>query len=212
MTTLTNTSPAGAASSPEIPGEVIPGKVTNAQLGMLVAIASFAMLFGTMLLSYLLIRARQTVWPPIGVEPLDKQISTIATLVLLGSSVFIHHAIKALQASKFDLFKRYWAIGTWAGFAFLALQTVFVAQMWQQGLRVQDGLFASISYMLVIFHAIHVVFAWGWMLTVNLRSIIGSGGAGAYKTPTAQNPVLASWMWHFLDVVWILTCLLIVWY
>ncbi|NCN39835.1 hypothetical protein GW916_01165 [bacterium] len=182
-------------------------KLTNSQLGMLVAIASFTMLFGTMLLSYLLIRARQNVWPPIGVEPLDKQITTLSTIVLLGSSIFVHHAIKALRNSNFAQFKKYWSIGTWSGLVFLAMQSVFVMQMWQQGLRVESGIFASISYTLVVFHALHVIVAWGWMLAVHLKSL-----AGAYKTPTVQNPVLASWMWHFLDVVWVLTCVLLVWY
>ena len=182
-------------------------KLTNSQLGMLVAIASFTMLFGTMLLSYLLIRARQNVWPPIGVEPLDKQITTLSTIVLLGSSIFVHHAIKALRNSNFAQFKKYWSIGTWSGLVFLAMQSVFVMQMWQQGLRVESGIFASISYTLVVFHALHVIVAWGWMLAVHLRSL-----AGAYTTPKAQNPVLASWMWHFLDVVWVLTCVLLVWY
>ncbi len=211
MPILSETHTGNEAMQSPIPASANSSKLTNAQLGMLVAIASFTMLFGTMLLSYFLIRARQTIWPPIGVEPLNKGITTLSTFVLLGSSIFIHHSIKALRSvnseKNLEKFKSYWAIGTWTGLVFLALQSLFVAQMWQQGLRVQDGLFSSVSYTLIIFHALHVILAWGWMLAVHLRSL-----AGAYTTPNAQNPVLASWMWHFLDVIWVLTYLLLVWY
>lgn len=181
--------------------------ITNAQVGMMVLIGSFAMLFGTLLLSYMLIRERQGVWPPIGVEPLDAKITTISTIAVLASSIFIHFAIKAYRVADWSLFSKYWGLGTWLGMGFLALQTGFVAQMWHIGMRVSDGLFASISYTLVIIHGLHVLGAWGWMFWVHLQAM-----GRKYNDPRKQNPILASWFWHFLGGVWALTYFMMIWF
>jgi len=184
-----------------------PKRITNAQLAMLVMIGSFAMLFGTLLLSYLFARARQPAWPPIGTEPLDVRMSTISTLVVILSSVLLHFSMKAFAEAQWERFRNFWMAGSFLGILFMALQAVFVWEMWQTGLRVQDGLYQSVSYMLVIVHGLHVLFAW-----IPLAWIGGKAQRGLYKNPAAQGPILATWFWHFLGGVWLATYLLLIWY
>lgn len=181
-------------------------RISNAQLAMLIAIASFAMLFGTLLLSYLFVRARQGVWPPIGVEPLDKRLSTLSTLAVTLSSVMLHFSVKAFAKAEWNLFKNYWNAGSFLGVLFMAMQSVFVWQMWQTGLRVQDGLFQSVSYMLIIVHMIHVFVAWIPLVWVSRKA-----HKGLYTQPAAEGPLLVSWFWHFLGGVWWITYLLLIW-
>jgi heme/copper-type cytochrome/quinol oxidase subunit 3 len=57
--------------------------LTGSQIGMLVAIASWAMLFGTLVLSLMLAKARVRVWPPIGSEPMPFTLTTLAVLATL---------------------------------------------------------------------------------------------------------------------------------
>ena len=181
-------------------------RVTNAELGMFVLLASFTMLFGTLLLSYLLIRARQSIWPPIGVEPLDKQISTFSTLIVVLSSVMMHFSVKSFEEGLQKVAKNYWMAGLALGLVFVALQTFFIQQMWAQGLRVENGLFASINYTLIIVHGLHVIAAF-IPLALVARKLSRSALASS-----SEMPRLTSWFWHFLGAVWVCTYLLLVWY
>jgi heme/copper-type cytochrome/quinol oxidase subunit 3 len=181
-------------------------RTTNAQVGMLVLLASFAMLFGTLLLSYLLIRARQGLWPPIGVEPLDKRLSTLSTLVVVLSSVCLHFSVTSFGKDLWKASRNYWNAGLALGICFIVLQGLFLRDMWLQGHRVEKGLFASINYTIIIVHALHVLVAWVPLTWVALRMSVR-------KLPaTSEIPRLTSWFWHFLGGVWILTYLLLVWY
>ena len=165
------------------------------------------MLFGTLLLSYLFARARQPAWPPIGAEPLDLRTSTLSTLVVLISSVLIHFSVKAFEKADWNRFKNYWLGGSLVGVIFMLLQGAFVFTMWKSGLRVQDGLYQSVSYTLVIVHALHVFGAWIPLLWVGHKA-----RKGRYTNPAAEGPLLVSWFWHFLGGVWLITYLLLIWY
>jgi heme/copper-type cytochrome/quinol oxidase subunit 3 len=181
-------------------------RVTNAELGMFVLLASFTMLFATLLLSYLLIRARQSVWPPIGTEPLDKKLSTLSTLVVVLSSGAMHFSVKYFDQGLRKAARNYWNAGLALGLAFVGLQTLFLQQMWEQGLRVQKGPFASISYTLIIVHGLHVIVAFLPLIWISRKL------ASPSLSPTSESPKLTSWFWHFLGMVWVLTYLLLVWY
>jgi heme/copper-type cytochrome/quinol oxidase subunit 3 len=182
-------------------------KITNEQVGMFVLLASFGMLFGTLLLSYLFARARQPAWPPIGVEPLDLRLSTLSTLIAVISSIFMHFSMKSFVKAEWNTFKNYWLASSFMGVLFVAMQSAFVCKMWETGLRVQDGLYQSVSYMLVIVHMLHVIAAW-----IPLAWVACKAQRGLYQNPTAQGPLLASWFWHFLGGVWFVTYLLLIWY
>jgi len=181
-------------------------RVSNAELGMYVLLASFTMLFATLLLSYLLIRARQSMWPPIGTEPLDKKLSTLSTLVVVLSSGAMHFSVKYFAQGLRRVARNYWHTGLALGLVFVGLQYLFLRQMWEQGLRVKMGPFASINYTLIIVHGLHMLVAFFPLIWVAYK--LADPGFSA----TSESPKLTSWFWHFLGSVWVLTYLLLVWY
>ncbi len=177
-------------------------KLSNSEVGMLVTMASFAMLFGTLLLSYLLIRARQPVWPPIGVNPMQPLLPTISTAILLLSSWFMHESLRQRNLSKLLAAKNWWGAATVLGFVFMILQ-VFICWQWRaSGVHAGDTLFASIIYTLIGVHLVHALASWGTLVWIFLRK-------RSWSSETSEAPRMVSWFWHFLDLVWIMTFALI---
>jgi heme/copper-type cytochrome/quinol oxidase subunit 3 len=177
------------------------GKLTNAQVGMFVTMASFAMLFGTLLLSYLLIRARQAVWPPIGVEPMDPFVPRISTAVLLASSWTFHTAIAKLRAQQIERARMLWRVGMMLGAAFMLMQFLVCWNWRMEGVIAGDSLFASIIYTLIGVHFFHALASWASLVWVYFKK--------KHWTAASETPQMAVWFWHFLDVVWIITFVLI---
>src|SRR5438045_3399877 len=97
--------------------------MTNTELGMLVGLASFGMLFGTLILSYMLARARYPVWPPLGAEPLKPLLPSLSTLVLIVSSITVQQGHRNFLARNVAAFRRWWTATIVLGFAFMGLQT-----------------------------------------------------------------------------------------
>jgi cytochrome c oxidase subunit 3 len=182
-------------------------RMSHKQVGLMVATASFAMLFGTLLLSFMLLRARAPIWPPVGAEPLDPLRPTLATLVLLFSSVYLHFAPRKLAEGDVRGFSVFWTTGTLLGLVFMALQVVFLWQLFLQGVYLGSDLLAASTYTFIGLHALHVLGAWGVLAWIGVGYLRGRYRAAA----DAENPRLAAWFWHFLDLVWVLTYLLLVW-
>jgi heme/copper-type cytochrome/quinol oxidase subunit 3 len=178
-----------------------PGRLTHSQVGMFVTMASFAMLFGTLLLSYLLIRARQPTWPPIGVEPLKPWLPSLSTAVLLISSAIFHQACGELRRFKIEKARLLWSIGMILGVVFLVLQFVVCWQWHKEGVIAGQSLFASIIYTLIGVHMAHALASWGSLLWVYTQK--------KFWNPDSEAPQMTTWFWHFLDAVWVLTFVLI---
>lgn len=184
--------------------------LSTKQLGMLVALACWAMMFGTLTLSFLLGRERFKVWPPIGTEPVPQFVSTLSTVTLLLSSYFLHEAYKGLRAGKLEKFASQWRLTFFLGLLFVVLQLLLWQQLQSQGLLVSQGLFASMVYTLIAFHGLHVLVALGllaWVMrdTKRLRNT-----AQAFSAQNYQRPQLVGWFWHFMDVTWVVFFILLV--
>ena len=181
-----------------------PDALTHKQLGMLVALASMGMLFGTLLLSYMLAKARTPVWPPIGVDPVDPLIPSISTGVILASSLIIHSAVLKLREGEFASFVKRWRLGAVLGFVFLLLQVQVLYALYQAGVKIDSHLFGSILYTLIGVHGLHIVAGLASLLLVLKR-------ATRYSVKNFEGPQLSGWFWHFLDVIWIVMFVLMVW-
>ncbi|MBS1985136.1 MAG: heme-copper oxidase subunit III [Bdellovibrionales bacterium] len=177
--------------------------LTNRQLGFLVALASWGMLFGTFILSFLLYRARLPVWPPVGVETIPPLMPTLATGMLLASSFFIHSAYRQLVSADRSEFRRYWGIGTFLGLLFLILQAGTWNHMLRLGMGIRSNFFASIYYTLTGLHALHVLTGLGFLAWVWLKS-------DRYSQKNYSVPQLSGWFWHFMDAIWIVLFVLLV--
>jgi cytochrome c oxidase subunit 3 len=179
--------------------------LSSAELGTLVGLSSFGMLFATFILSYLLSKARFPAWPPPGIAPPEPLLPTLATGVLIASSLLVHMAMGALDSGRIEKFRKLWGGALALGCFFVVIQIGFWAQLISNGLSAQSHLYGASIYTLTGLHAIHIVVGLGvlaWVLAKAMRP--------QFLEQKSEAPKLASWIWHFLDIVWILMFVILV--
>lgn len=169
----------------------------DATLGMVFFVGSWSMAFGTLFLSFLVLRARAGAWPPPGVTLPSAPVATLATLVLLASSAVLHLALRRGEAGARG-FAGLWAAGIGLGLAFAALQARLWAGLLAAGRPPQAGLYESLFYGLTWTHAAHVACALVALLWVQLG--IHRGRYGRHLISTPGNAAI---FWHFMDAVWL---------
>ena len=157
----------------------------------MVAMASWAMLFGTFILSFLLARVKTPIWPPINIAAFPVAIPIISTFVILGSSIFVHRGYVAQKRQNLADFRFYWGFGLVLGLFFTGLQVYSLVQWFALGVDFKSHVYASSISFLVAFHALHLS--------------VGLGGLGwkLVQPGRVETSKLWTWFWHFLDIVWV---------
>ncbi|MFT4538773.1 MAG: heme/copper-type cytochrome/quinol oxidase subunit 3 [Planctomycetota bacterium] len=192
-------------STMSLPKEEIRTKV-DVTLGMIFFIGSWTMSFGTLFLSFLVLRQRVGVWPPEGIALPSFNLASVATLILIGSSVALHRAVREWNPTDSDRaaadprsgIGANWFIGIVLGFAFAIMQWALWSNLTAAGRLPSSGLYESLFYGLTWIHALHVVIGlcsliWAWIG-------LSRGRYGPHRLSTVSNIVI---FWHFVDVVWI---------
>jgi cytochrome c oxidase subunit III len=191
-------SPAVLTSFPAPPPVPRERRLSTYQWGMITFLLSEVAFFSTLIVTYLIYIGKDTSGPTPAVLSLPLVVGT--TICLLSSSGTIYLAERAVNAgSRPRLFFLWWSITIVLGVFFL-LGTVYEWSILitQDGLTISRNLFGTTYYTLVGFHALHVTAG------VILMAIILAMAATRQVTgkhPTAVQ--LASWYWHFVDVVWV---------
>jgi len=169
------------------------------RFGMLLFLASLAMLFAASLVGYVVIRSDR---PDGAVElPVGLWASTAA---LAAAAVFGH--LTASAAKRLDIAAtRVWLIAMGvAGFAFMGIQA---PSMWALLAEHRVALAANpdnpfalygLALTLILVHALHIV---GGM--VPLVMLTAKAVSGRFGLAQADNARLTVWYWHFLEVVWV---------
>lgn len=168
-------------------------------LGMIIALGSWAMMFGALFFVYAAMRTSARTWPPPGLPPLPVALPLVNTLVLAGSSVALLLGTRALARGDRKVFPRHLGVAIVLGAAFLGLQLKMWQDMWVAGLLPQTGAFASVFYGLTVLHALHVLAG-----LVVLGVVLVRGLRGVYTEHNVIRVRVAGMFWHFVDVVWIL--------
>lgn len=169
----------------------------DATLGMVFFVGSWSMAFGTLFLSFLVLRDRAGTWPPPGVTLPSFPLATLATLVLLASSVALHAAVRRGEQGR-PGFAGLWALGIGLGVAFALLQAWLWAALLAAGRTPAAGLYESLFYGLTWTHAAHVACA----LLALLWVAVGIQ-RGRYGSHLISTPANAAIFWHFMDAVWV---------
>jgi heme/copper-type cytochrome/quinol oxidase subunit 3 len=181
----------------ELPREDPRARV-NSTLGMIFFVGSWSMAFGTIFLSFLVLRNRVGTWPPPGIELPSFPIASLATALLVASSFAIHAAVKRGRAGA-PGFAALWALGLGLGVAFAAVQAWLWFDLLEAGRTPESGLYESLFYGLTWVHAAHVALA--LLALVWIQVGIASGRYGRHLISTVQNTAI---FWHFMDVVWVI--------
>ncbi len=163
--------------------------------GMVVLIATEAMVFLALLSSYFFVRAGASTWPPPGISPPELHRSVVFTIVLLGSSIPVFWMEHALHRRNMHQVAISLAIAFAMGAAFLA-NTAYDFLNMEFGL--QENAYASLFWIIIGLHAIHVLIGLLMSATVQVKVWTGRVTPENHVTPE----VFALY-WHFVDGVWI---------
>jgi len=171
--------------------------------GLMVLLAASVMFFAAFTSAFFVRRGMSNDW----VDTPVPGILWINTAVLLGSSLLIELARRALRSGERARFNRYWTGATILGAAFLAGQYAAWQQLHAAGFYLATNPSSSFFFLLTCVHAVHLaggISALGYIEVQALLLRLGPGKRTAID--------VSAYFWHFLDAVWIyLMALFIFW-
>ncbi len=170
---------------------------STAFVGMIVFLASWAMLFAAMFFGYGAIRLRAATWPPPDLPALPIRLPLLNTVVLAASSAAIQYAVVCVRKGRLRTFTAALGTSLILGATFLALQAYVWRDLYVRGLKPQGGPYPSVFFGLTGFHGVHVavgLVALSWLLVRALT--------GAYSAARNLSVRLWAMYWHFVGVVW----------
>jgi heme/copper-type cytochrome/quinol oxidase subunit 3 len=168
---------------------------STAWWGMVVLIMTEAMIFLSLLSAYFFLRSSASHWPLGGIAPPELHRSGVFTVILLSSSIPIFWMEHALFRGHMRQVEAGLLISFLMGAAFLG-NTAYDFQHMEFGWR--DNAYASLFYVIIGLHALHVLAGLLMNLTVQVKTVTGRVSAEHHTTPE----VFALY-WHFVDGVWI---------
>jgi cytochrome c oxidase subunit 3 len=168
---------------------------SSSLLGMTLFIASEAMFFAAFFGAYFTIFAATAVWPPLQIPIPELTTASIATGMLVISSVFVQLAVGAARRGRTQRVNLWLGVTIALGIGFLVLQGFDYSRT---GFSIHDGTYASLFYIMTGLHMAHVVGGVLFLMLVFAQSRTGQ------LSPQRTDPVQAAAMyWDFVDVVWI---------
>ncbi len=184
-------------------GDSVPAaEISSAlRLGMMLFLASLAVLFAAGVAGYLVIRGKSgSALPPGSIElPVGLWASTA---LLLGSGLTTRVAVGNLRRGSPAGLRR-WLSSTWAlGAVFMAIQTpcmVVLLEAHEVALKQNFASIYGVAGALILIHALHVI---GGMVPLSWLTL----QALRHRLGPARQPAVRLWAtyWHFLEVVWLI--------
>jgi heme/copper-type cytochrome/quinol oxidase subunit 3 len=167
-------------------------------VGMVMALASWSMMFGSLFFAYAILRLKAGTWPPDGVAPLPRLLPFVNTLVLLVSSGVLARDLSPASETRpgalLSALKATLALGS----LFLVLQLAVWVPLWRSGFRIDSGIYGSIFYGLTVFHALHVLAG-----LVALLVLVPGARSGRLRSGAQSRVRVSAMFWHFVDAVWV---------
>jgi heme/copper-type cytochrome/quinol oxidase subunit 3 len=162
-------------------------------VGMIIFLASWAMMFAALFFAYAVVRVRAPMWPPPDQPRLPILLPGLNTAVILASSAAVAFAVRAHAFGKERRAFVGLGVGAALGAIFLALQMAVWAGVWRAGLLPSGGPYPSVFYALTAFHGLHVLVGIGGLglLAIRLRR-------GATRSAVR----LWGMFWHFVGAIW----------
>jgi cytochrome c oxidase subunit 3 len=168
-------------------------------VGMIVFLASWAMMFASLFFAYLMVRSRYPQWPPPDVPLLPLALPGLNTVVIAASSAALQYGLFSLKRGRAAVLAPMTTLALLLGATFLALQAVVWLQVHAAGLRMDSGHYGQAFYALTFVHAAHVLVglaALGWIAV--------RGFLGFYNPARHLTVRLWAMYWHFVGAVWAL--------
>lgn len=163
--------------------------------GMVLFIVAELALFGSALAGYFFLRFHAPAWPPPGVEEPDLMLGSLATVLLLGSSVPMLWAERSIRRGRGTQMRIGIALAVVLALGFLSIQA------WEYAdatFTYRDSAYGSLFFTITSLHALHLVV--GIMIALILEARSFAGHFDADRHLAVQTGAL---YWHFVDLVWI---------
>jgi heme/copper-type cytochrome/quinol oxidase subunit 3 len=168
----------------------------NRKLAMWGFLGSECLLFGALISTYLLYRARGPGTHPQDVY--DIPYTSVSSFVLLMSSLTMVLALSALQRDQ-ERQTRVWLTATaLLGMTFIGGQVYEFTTFVHEGLSMTSNPASSAFFVLTGFHGTHVTLG-----IIMLLSLVGFSQAGKLGKHNALQVELVGLYWHFVDIVWV---------
>jgi heme/copper-type cytochrome/quinol oxidase subunit 3 len=168
-------------------------RLRNNRTGMALFQFTWILVFVCLIAVNLMMRGNFASWPPPGVERLGAIVPTIATVLLIASSVFVHRALKAAREDDSNTMRAQLRL-------VLMLGAVFVAIMAFEWLTVPaSGQYSDIFRVMTAFHAIHAL-----AIGVYLWRLYRFAPFGVYGSRNFWPVEAGVKLWDFVTVAWLM--------
>ena len=174
------------------------------RIGMLVSLASIAMLFTSLSSAYIVRSGVMFDWFPLAVP----RVLFGSTALLLLASVSIEIARRKLKQNLSTSYSRYLSLTVLLGLGFLVSQLIAWRQLARHGIYISSHPHSSFFYLLTGTHAVHVAggllgLAFLWLRS---RRLSDEPASVARRQGMAD---AVSIYWHFMFALWIYLFLLL---
>lgn len=170
----------------------------TSRVGMIIFLGSWAMMFGALFFTYVMLRLRSQTWPPAGVHVpvLAPAVNTALMLLSEGALVVAGRRVRAGRAG--DVYP--WLAGAIGlGTAFVLLQAATWLMAWAGGVLPSSGALGAIFWLLTVFHAVHVLVGLGLLVW-----LVPSAARRPHERRSQARLGLVSMFWHFVGIAWVL--------
>lgn len=165
-------------------------------IGLIIAFASWALMFVTLVWGYLVFRMRSTVWIAEYLTPEITNIAVLNTGVIVLSSFALSKAFKSSGSSAL--------VRAWGSFVLGIIFLIGQVKLWHlvmgQGLNWKSSHVGSFFFLLTGFHAVHIV---GGLAAIFVLCLKFHQWSGSMKASGIR------YFWDFLYVVWVCLFVLI---
>jgi heme/copper-type cytochrome/quinol oxidase subunit 3 len=173
--------------------------INNACLATLILLGAEIMFFAGLIGTFLVFRVGSITWPPpsqIDVR-LPIGVTGINTIILLLSGYTMFQALRAIRKDRQKELRNWLFVTGLLGVIFLVVQGSEWAHLVHHGLTLSSGVYGSIFYVLIGCHALHVLIAVLWLLTVFVRATVGRFGASHHV-----GVEVCAIYWGFVVALW----------
>ena len=168
------------------------------KLGVWFFLGGEVILFGTLILTYVLFRITFADQYAMFRSQLSIPLIGANTFVLIMSSYFVVRALQAIKEDRQNAFLLNLMIVLLLGSIFIGGQAWEWSQLFGQGIKL-DNTFGSAFFIVTGIHGTHVLIGLAWV------SIVLLFGAGrAYSSRNYRAMEFLGLYWHFVDIVWII--------
>jgi cytochrome c oxidase subunit 3 len=176
------------------------------RFGVVLFVASEAIIFGALFAHYFYNRVAAGSWPPAGGDVHDRvpwfPLPLILTVVLLSSGWTAHNAVEAIRRGRQMAMIGWLSITIVLGVLFIGGQAFEYTTLITEGTTPGSGVYASTFFGLTGLHGAHVIAGVALLTAMYARGLAGHFNARHYFGLEA-----ATLYWHFVDAVWIVLLL-----